>query len=227
MTVAAEPRERVILERLQERYEREGFDFYIYPPRDLLPQFLGKYRPDAIALKGNEKIVIEIKGRGTEQSPLRLSDLAKLFQQQQDWRLVVFNVEDFDRDADIRAYGHDEIEEALREVNHLFSAGQLRAAFVLGWATLEAAARALLERHLKEKVRPISANQMSEMLGTEGLVDQNSAKTLRDLSRVRNALVHGDLAIDINQRSIDSLNNIIRSLLNRLREDASSPSAGP
>jgi len=184
MVLTSESREGVVLERLRDRYERDGYSFYAYPPSDLLPQFLGKYRPDAIALRDDEKIAIEIKERTNEQSRMRLSEIANLFKAQEDWHFLVFNVDDLDRDPNIRTYGIDEIEGALREVDHLGAAGQLRAAFVLGWAALEAATRALLAGEPQDKMRPISPDQMSEMLAANGLIEQNSAKILRDLSRV-------------------------------------------
>src|SRR5215204_6558526 len=219
MVLTSESRERVVLQRLRDRYEREGYSFYAYPPGDLLPHFLGNYRPDAIALKDNEKIAIEIKGRTSEQSRMRLSEIARIFQGQKDWHFLVFNIDDFDRDPNIRIYGIDEIEGALREVEHLAKSGQMRAGFVLGWAALEAVARALLTGHPEDKMRTISSDLMSELLAGTGLVEQNSAKMLRDLSRVRNALVHGDLGVEVDQHSIQSLDDIVRSLVDKLRHE--------
>jgi uncharacterized protein YutE (UPF0331/DUF86 family) len=222
MVLTSEPRERLVLQRLRDRYEREGYSFYAYPPGDLLPHFLGNYRPDAIALKDNEKIAIEIKGRTTEQSRMRLSEIARIFQGQKYWHFLVFNIEDFDRDPNIRVYGVDEIEDALREVDHLAESGQVRAAFVLGWAALEAAVRALLAGDPADKMRPISSDQISELLAGTGLVEQNAARMLRELSRVRNALVHGDLGVEVDQPSIQSLEDIIRSLVDKLRHEVTS-----
>ena len=44
-------RERLVLERLRETYEREGYEFFLQPSGDILPPFLRGFRPDAIALK--------------------------------------------------------------------------------------------------------------------------------------------------------------------------------
>jgi REase_AHJR-like len=41
-------RERRVLDALQKRYEARGFSFFKYPSRELIPEFLGDYTPDAI-----------------------------------------------------------------------------------------------------------------------------------------------------------------------------------
>jgi uncharacterized protein YutE (UPF0331/DUF86 family) len=217
--LTSESRERLVLDRLRDRYEREGYSFYTYPPRDLLPKFLGNYRPDAIALRNDDRIAIEIKDRASGQSQTRLAEIAQLFQGQQEWHFRVFSIDDFGRDPNIGIYGVDEIEKALLEVEHLAGAGQLRAAFVLAWAALEAATRAALAGEPHAKMRPISSDQIGEMLAGNGLIEQGAAKILRDLSRVRNALVHGDLGIEVDDHSIDALTTISRSLLGQLSHE--------
>jgi REase_AHJR-like len=217
MVISAEGTERTVLERLRETYEREGYGFYPYPPSELLPSFLGQYRPDAVALKGNGGVVIEIKARRGAQSDVRLSEVARLFKDNKDWRFSIVNVEDFPPEPDIEIFPAESMETELARVEQLAQQGQLRAAFVLAWGTLEATARALLAGYVGDKTRPMTPAELSEMLARYGLIDNDSATELRNLSMFRNAVVHGDLGLQVDQRSIASLKRVIRSLLKRLR----------
>jgi uncharacterized protein YutE (UPF0331/DUF86 family) len=217
MVISAEGAERTVLERLRERYEREGYRFYPHPPNELLPPFLEQYRPDAVALKGDGGVVIEVKAHRGVRSDVRLSEVARLFRENKNWRFSIVNVEDFPPEPDIEIFPAESIETELARVEQLAQEGQLRAAFVLAWGTLEAAARALLSEYLEDKTRPMSPVELSEMLARYGLIDNDSAAGLRNLSSFRNAVVHGDLGLQVDQRSIASLNDITRSLLKQLR----------
>jgi len=217
MVASAEVRERSILESLRERYEREGYSFYVYPPREVVPSFLGSYRPDAIAKRDDEGVVIEIKARTSPRTDMRLSEIAALFSGHPRWRFQIVNIEAHEGDQVIETYPRNTIEQELEKAGQLRQVGQLRAAFVLLWGALEAAARSLLVSELQGNTRPMLPGQIAEMLASNGLIDQEAAKTLRSLSRLRNAVVHGDLGVEVDQNAFASLNNITQSLLGQLR----------
>ena len=51
-----------VLRNLRAASEERGLKFYIKPPRDVLPEFLGGYQPDAIAIDPQGGgMVVEIK----------------------------------------------------------------------------------------------------------------------------------------------------------------------
>ena len=52
-----------ILRNLQQALEARGLTFYVHPPRDLMPDFLGDYQPDAIAVGPEGGTIIEMKDR--------------------------------------------------------------------------------------------------------------------------------------------------------------------
>src|SRR4051812_28875676 len=53
--------EREVLSRIRPRYEAEGYRFVVQPGDDQLPEFLRGVQPDALAIKGDGGIVIEIQ----------------------------------------------------------------------------------------------------------------------------------------------------------------------
>src|SRR5689334_18586253 len=90
MTSVAEERENTVLDLLRERYESEGYEVFLHPSPSVLPVILAHYRPDAIAVRGDDKIVIEIKSDGSRSEGARLKDLASTFASIPGWRFVVF-----------------------------------------------------------------------------------------------------------------------------------------
>jgi uncharacterized protein YutE (UPF0331/DUF86 family) len=216
MTVSSEARERVVLERLRDRYEHQGYSFYTYPPRELLPTFLGQYRPDAVAMKDDGGVVIEIKDHMANKT--RLSELARLFAGQSGWHLSIVTLDDSPGEELIRPYSEDRIEKALKEIEQLSRSGETRAAFILAWAAWEAAGRNLLGRKASESIGPIAPAQMAETLTQEGWLDEGSARRLWDLARIRNAIIHGDLDKDVDQHTVEFVNAVTRGLLQHVSQ---------
>lgn len=74
-------RESRVLDLLAERYRAQGYTFFKYPSKEVLPPFLGVYRPDAIALGPKDNVAIEVQ-TGDKGNHL----LPKLFEGQKTWR---------------------------------------------------------------------------------------------------------------------------------------------
>src|SRR2546423_15428259 len=86
-----ETREADVLESLLPRYRAEGFNVFVNPSPSILPPFMQTYRPDAVALKPDKKIAIEVVRPGGS-SAEKVRDLQSLFAPQGDWELRVFYV---------------------------------------------------------------------------------------------------------------------------------------
>jgi hypothetical protein len=65
------------LRNLQQASAARGLKFYINPSREIVPKFLGDFRPDAIAIGPEGGIVIEMKLRGNPASEKQLAAIAK------------------------------------------------------------------------------------------------------------------------------------------------------
>jgi REase_AHJR-like len=80
--------EAEVIESLLPSYQAEGFDVYVNPSPSILPPFMQAYRPDAIALKKDKKIAIEVVG-STARSEQKIKTLQSLFADHDDWELCV------------------------------------------------------------------------------------------------------------------------------------------
>ncbi len=186
--------ERKTLEKLRDQYEAKGFKFVMYPGKELTPPFLGSYQPDAIASKDDAQIAIEVKQQYSPAAERSLSQIRKLFDGHPEWEFVIsYGGNDPQATVVMPQASQALIAKRLLEVEALSEQGNHRAAFVLGWALLEAALHRLQG---EEGKRPRAPGTVVETLATLGYVTPETERRLRPLIAVRNRIVHGDLEIE-------------------------------
>ena len=204
-----------VLDQLKASYEQEGYEFFQYPPPSKIPGFLGRYSPDAIAEKPNHKIVIAIKrGRKRGADP-RLSEIAKMVSGNSGWEFRVYFIDDLlapEDDMPLPSITGSRIEEAVNEVDELTQQGHRQAAFLLGWSILEAIFRSLNLNESPDTRRPMSVAQLIQALEMDGLLDDEAARTSRELNTLRNRLAHGDIDLRISPDEMERLVGQIRKL---------------
>ena len=201
MVASSAIRERDFLQTLVPGYEAEGFSVFLHPAREMLPPFMRGYQPDAIAVKDDKKIAIEIKRDATRRAAGR-EELQRIFSEHPEWELRIYYIPGRAEEEDIQTPDLSEIDAALAEVDQLKRAGHLRAALIMAWAALEAASRALLPQDL---ARPQPANKLIEVLASEGVVTPAEADSLRKAMGLRNAATHGHLALPITEQEVDQV----------------------
>lgn len=221
MTIDLASREAAILDRLKDRYEQQGYQFFAHPGPELIPAFLGGFRPDAIALKPGDRLIIEVK---LKQPPVNaekhLAEIARKVAMQSGWRFTVL-VEDESPEGGVRVRRSTaaEIGRQLAEVAALAQAGHARAAFILAWAVLEAAARASCPTLTD---RPLTPMQTIQELAMQGVIEEAAADRLRDMLAARNAVAHGDFSVAVEPAAVRFLIDLIAGLHPALG-DAPSP----
>jgi uncharacterized protein YutE (UPF0331/DUF86 family) len=215
MAVSTNVRESDFLEALIPSYEAEGFSVFLHPPREMLPPFMRGYQPDAIALKDDRKIAIEIKRDIGQTTAARIEQLHKMFSGHPEWELRPYYLPSRPEEEDIQVSDILEIDHALAEVEELKRGGHLRAALMMAWATLEAAGRALLPQNLR---RPQPASSLVEVLASEGVITPTEADSLRKTVNLRNAASHGHFALPITERQVDEIVSTARLITGNLAQ---------
>lgn len=218
MSNEAEKHEADILRVLRSRYERRGYTFVSRPTLDLLPDFLKNYRPDAIAIAGDERIIIELKSSQNPSSDKRLAQLAKQVAAYPNWKLEVFYAGNFTRPVydkpDINS-----LQQLINEVEALLSAGFTRPALIMAWAAIEAAARAL-GSEAQHRSGPRIPSEVIEWLAREGHIDAPTGRILRNMIKTRNAIVHGDLKAPLQGHELLILTTALRTLLEQASQSS-------
>ena len=214
MTAAALTRERVVLDRLKETYERQGYEFFVNPPLDILPNFLGGLRPDAIAMKPDESIIIEVKRGRRVGNDSRLETIANFVSGQRGWKFKVF-FEGEQPEIAIRIFPstHAQIEQQMAEADRLVAAGHDKAALLLAWSILEAIVRAWVAGEGALSDRPFSPAEAVQSLEMSGLLDREAARDLQAKAQLRNLVAHGDLSVEIQHGVVEELILELRRLV--------------
>jgi len=211
--------ESEILSGLTPELEAEGYEVFLQPAPPLTPAFLGDVRPDAIAIRGDKKLLIEIVRSGAK-SERRLSDLNRLVSEHPGWELRVILVSPSSTPEPVPVQSPTAIRNRIAETERLLAQGFAGAAFLLGWATFEAVSRALMTDEFRTAQTP---GRLIEVLAASGFLTPSEADQLRQLSKSRNALVHGELAIDIRPSEVHELAEILGTLVSMVERGSPNP----
>jgi hypothetical protein len=209
---ANDPSPSRVLQDLQREAQAKGLEFYFNPPRNILPDFLGGYRPDAIALGPEGGIIIEIKHQRNRDSEKRLKDIAKRVSGKKGWEFrVIYLNPPIAPVPPIAKPTPQQVQTALREIETLIKGGHYAAALVTSWATLESLAR-LGSSHEEDGLKAISPLQAVQILAEEGYIENEAADRLRNLAQLRNAVVHGDFSAAVSAEQVKDFLRELRSI---------------
>jgi uncharacterized protein YutE (UPF0331/DUF86 family) len=209
-----EAQEAAVLENIVPQLEAEGFEVIMHPSGLRLPPFMQSYSPDAIALREDRKLAIEVVHKGST-SQKRLDRLRELLSGHRDWELRVYWISPANTPEPIEVVSGKDIEQAIKGVEQLAGKGLHGAALLMAWATLEALGRALLPQKF---ARPQTPGRLIETLAGEGCVTPSEADRLRDLAKIRNQLAHGALRAKVGARDIKGFAAILKTLRKLLEE---------
>lgn len=201
-------REQQVLDLVVPALEADGYAVYVQPPRDLLPEFMGGYRPDAIALGRPRNLAIEVIGDETGTQSRRQA-LADRFAHVPDWELRIYYARPSGEEVRPEPASRAAIEASLSRVEDLARQGHIEAGLLLGWGTLEALARTLSRK--LERAQP--SGRVLELLASEGFVTPSEADTLRDLARARNLIAHGALDVEVTRADLEGFVAILHTLV--------------
>jgi uncharacterized protein YutE (UPF0331/DUF86 family) len=196
-----------VLETLRPRFEAEGFDVFLHPSPSILPPFMQDYRPDAIAVSPQKKIVIEVL-RPVDKSE-KIKQLQDLVDQHHDWELHVVRVPSSGSQMTIAVAPRSSIDDATARILDLKKDGYMMPALIMSWVALEAIGRALLPQKFG---RPQTPERLVELLAYEGYLTPDEADSVRPLITLRNTAVHGALDSAVDEQTLDRFIVILQKL---------------
>ena len=206
-------REHRVLELLRAQYEEKGYAVYLNPGRELIPSFMEGYMPDAIALGDPKNVAIEVKLQRKTESDKHLFAVAERFRNQPKWEFrIVYANEEALEDFASGASTLPAIRSQLDEAESLSNAGHQRAALILAWAALEAVAVSLRGSETTGQ-SAMNPRQMLELLEHLGRISFEQGKTVRNLIKARNAVVHGNYSQDVEKTDVNAVIAAARNAL--------------
>lgn len=189
----------------------QGYDLVREPHGDALPAFLEGVRPDALAIGRHPSLVIEVVGGGGTEEAERLARLRALVEERPGWAFKVV----YYRDASptIAPPSEDEMDSVLESIERV-AAIDRRAALLLAWSSLEAAAR---RGPRPAADRPVASRSLVHELVSSGRVDQERGRVLFGLADLRNAVAHGGFR---HEPTRDDLEVVTATISELSRKDA-------
>jgi uncharacterized protein YutE (UPF0331/DUF86 family) len=212
-------RERLI--KLAEEYRDKGYEISFQPNPEDLPDFLKNYRPDMIARRGDEAVIIEVKSRSSLNSSAQyLRNLAQAVEQHPGWRfeLVMTNPEDatYSQRAE-DSLQENEIESRL-QVTRQLATQHLESAILYSWSLAEATLRLVAENEGLSLQR-FDSLYLVKQLAIEGVLSKSEYQFLMNALSLRNSIAHGFKTAQLDQESLYELITITEQLLKALHSD--------
>ena len=200
-----------ILEGFRSAYEQQGYSFYSRPKRDMIPSFLGDYVPDGIATKNGENVIIEVKHRQDSRRGGLLADVRRKLDDHEGWRLDLLYA--MERPEDAVSIPPPSLDAMLRQVSEAHELGKdhPRAAFMLAWSLLEAALNRLRTGNVPNRLK--SPGQIVQSLAMDGHIEPDAEVRLRQLSVLRNRVVHGDLGAPVSREEVEHVLNAVSATM--------------
>ena len=206
-----------VLRNLRVVSEARGLKFYVNPPSEIVPEFLGSFRPDAMALGPGGGIIIEVKSKRHPASEKQLATIAKRVSNQKGWefRAIYLNHPTYETPP-IAKPTDEQLQATIGEIETLMKGGHLNAALVMGWAVLESLARLASADNEFGRSSNFGPIQAIQVLAQEGYIENEVADRLRGLATVRNAVVHGDLSVEVPPQQIEGLLNELKAIASNI-----------
>jgi len=214
MTSEAQLGESDVLRNLRKVSEARGLKFYINPPREIVPDFLGDYQPDAMALGPDGGIVIGMLRRGGPESEQQLATVARKVSGQKGWEFqAIYLNSPMDETPPIATPSSEQLQATFREIEALTEAGHPAAGLVAAWAALESLARLASTNSEVRRPEGFSPIRAVQTLAEEGYIENEAADRLREMAKLRNAVVHGDLSVQVPVEQVEYLLQQLRLIV--------------
>ena len=98
------------------------------------------------------------------------------------------------------------------QIEALTNGGHHAAAFLIAWAALESLVRLANANGEAGTPRAFSPLQVIQMLAEEGYLENEAADNLRKMVKLRNAVAHGDLSVDVQGGEVKCLLKQLRAI---------------
>lgn len=203
------------VQELARRYAEQGFAVKIEPATGDIPFDLGGYRPDLLAEKEGQHLIVEVKRAGVPLSLDRLQALAETIRPHAGWRLLLVPTDEESPEHPLSNAGElvswQAVTERAQRADHLLQLGETDAAFLMLWSALEA----LLRRHAEQVGLPIERLPTKALLNylySQGELAYEQFEQALAALQVRNRLVHGFEAAEATQGA-RPLHTLVNELL--------------
>ena len=182
--------EYLLTQKTAEEYRGRGYEVLMQAPLDFLPGFTA----DLLVRKGDEVKVIEVKSRPSLAADPKIGELARSIEAKPGWTfelLLVSEPEKLDSPEGAHSFGSEDIFHRIEEAEKALQAGLPEAAFLLAWSAHEATIREVIAEQGVPDTRITGPDYVLDQAVFHGVISREEYKTLKEMMKYRNAIVHG------------------------------------
>ena len=204
-------------ESVADSYRRQGYEVIPEPEPSLLPKEARSLRPDFLAIKGDERVIVEVKHQQNLLAYPALMRLAEAIRRIPGWRLDVVVLEKQRRFTESQPLSLDDAKRRLASADHVArETGDFAAGLLLLWTAVEAVLRTQVKKQTEDI--PTTTSRLPKLAYSLGLIDTEDVATAEWMTRIRNDVVHGRSESSVSQMDYDRARAFVIRLLEGTRE---------
>jgi len=208
--------ERNLVNRVAERYRRQGYDVLIAPIGEQRPKFLSEFEFDLIARRGEESVVVEVKWGERAGSEPAVRKLAAEVARHPGWRLDLVLGQESEGAITFESMMTPLAKELVAQLDEgleLCGNDHLVAGTLLIWSAFEGAARLVAAREGLETAPTTAPLALIRALVSDGLIDDSEYETIKAAYQRRSGIAHGFASAPEDRETFEKLSEIAQRLL--------------
>ena len=194
--------------------EKKGYSVILEPDPSIIPFDLNQYRPNILATRGDENLIIEIKTKGSNRSIERYKEIAEIVGRHNNWRFMLSTIENpeqtdyawLDEQVDLST-----INRMLERLNNLLEGENYDLALPYLW-TLYISAMRLIGQNDNIPADVTSDRSVLNYMYSLGEISGEEFEWALQVLQLRNEAVHR-LQVSISRDELLGIYNHIKSQL--------------
>jgi hypothetical protein len=185
------------LNEVASAYSAEGYEVLVEPAAGRLPVWLRGFRPDLIARRDDDCVVVEIKSARSVKADDNVRRLTDAIEEHPDWRFELVMIRPSGKGAGATSVPAgpllppDHLAEYAQAASQMADSGFLEPAFLTAWVLFETAYRYALEHDAVDPTRLSASSVLKTLLSLGYVASRDEVAHLDGLWRLRNSLAHG------------------------------------
>lgn len=194
--------------------KKKGYSVITEPDPSIIPFDLHQYRPDILATRGNENLIIEFKTRGTHRSIERYKEIAEIVGSHENWRFMLSTVDDIESTERSPSEGQanpQDLNRMLNKLEILLSGENYDLALPYLWSVYISAMR-IVGESAGIPIDVTSDRSVLNHMYSLGEISSDEYEAARKFLEIRNKSVHS-LEVNISREEIAQMHQHIKHKL--------------
>jgi Holliday junction resolvase-like predicted endonuclease len=203
-----------LINRVADNYRRKGYEVQTEPPERAIPFDLGGYRPDLIARKNDQALIVEVKASAQNVSFDHLRSVVDEVKRHPGWQFILITSQDVLTDQPQEGdepFSWDRVAARIESTQRLTQQGEDEAAYLVLWIAFEQALR-YQARQISLAVDRLAPAILIRQMYSQGELSMSQFDAALACQSVRNRLVHGFPTTDL-KTAFERLASLVREVV--------------